>query len=367
MRRDPGLRDLVHLPGADLHLERLGLRTDDRGVQRLVHVRLGHGDVVVELPGHRAPQRVHDAEGGVAVLHVVHEHADGVEVVDLGELGALALHLLGDRVEVLRPPADLGVDRDLCELLAQDADGLVDEALARSSPVRQRLDQLAVLLGLEVLEGEVLELPLDLPHAQPMRQRRVDLHRLARDALLLLRRQVLERLHVVEPVGELDDHDPHVLGHGHEHLPDVLGLLLLHRPGAPELGQLRHAVHEAGDVPAEALLDLGDGVVGVLGNVVEQRRGQRLGVHLERGEVVGHRDRMGDVLLARAAELALVRGDGRVVGAADQGGVDVRPVAGGLRDDLVDGVIRAPAASPPRVIRCTTAAGEKRASCAMGA
>ena len=168
------------------------------------------------------------------------------------------------------------------------ADALVDEALARPAPVGEHLDELAVLVRLEVLEGEVLELPLDLPHAEPMRQRGVDLHRLARDALLLLGRQVLERAHVVEPVGELDDDDPHVLGHGHEHLPDVLGLLLLHRPGAAELGELRDPVDQARHLAAEPLLEVGERIVGVLGHVVQQRRRQRLGVHLQRGEVVGH-------------------------------------------------------------------------------
>jgi hypothetical protein len=53
---DARLRHLVHLVGPDLDLERLRLGADDRGVQALIHVRLGHGDVVVELARHRAPQ-----------------------------------------------------------------------------------------------------------------------------------------------------------------------------------------------------------------------------------------------------------------------------------------------------------------------
>ena len=171
-----------------------------------------------------------------------------------------------------------------------------------------------------------------------MRQRRVDLHRLAGDALLLLRWQVLERAHVVEPVGELDDDDAHVLGHGHEHLSDVLGLLLLHRPRTAELAQLRDAVDQARDFAAKSLLDLGDREVGVLRNVVQQGCGERLGVHLERGQVVRDSNRVGDVLLARAAQLALVGGDRRLVGSADQGLVDGRAVGRGLGHDLVDGV-----------------------------
>ena len=184
---------------------------------------------------------------------------------------------------------------------------LVDEALADLAAVGQHLDQLAIALRLEVLEREVFELPLDLPHPQPMGERGVDLHRLARDAGLLLRRQEAQGAHVVQPVGELDDDHPHVLGHGHEHLPDVLGLLLLHGPRGSELGELGHAVDQAADLAPEALLDLLDRHLGVFGNVVEEGGGEGLRIHLERGEVVGDLHRMLDVGLARCPQLPLVR------------------------------------------------------------
>ena len=37
---------------------------------------------------------------------------------------------------------------------------------------------------------------------------------------------VLERAHVVQPVGELDDDDPPIISHGNEHRAQVLDLLL---------------------------------------------------------------------------------------------------------------------------------------------
>ncbi len=98
---------------------------------------------------------------------------------------------------------------------------------------------------------------------------RVDLSRLAGDALLLGRGQRPEGAHVVEPVGELDEDDADVLGHGQEHLADVLGLLLLVGQRA-ELAELRDAVDEAGHVGAEVLLDIAQRVLGVLRDVVEQ-------------------------------------------------------------------------------------------------
>ena len=165
-------------------------------------------------------------------------------------------------------------------------------------------------------ERKVLELPLDLPDAEPVRQRRVDLHRLRRDPLLLLRRQRSQRAHVVEPVGELDEHDAEVLGHREEHLAEVLRLLLLVGMGA-ELGQLRHAVDEAGDLGPELLLDVGEAVLRVLGHVVQERRLDRDRVDAEVGEDLGRRDRVRHVGLARRPDLRAVGLHGEVNRALD--------------------------------------------------
>ena len=271
---DAELADTVHVVGPDLHLERLAVDGHDGGVEALVHVVLGHRDVVVELPGDGPPERVDDAERGVALAHVGDEHAQGVDVVDLAELGALAAHLLVDAVEVLRPAGELGLDARRLEGLVQLVHGSPHVRLAGLAMALELAGELPVGIRVEHLEGEVLELPLDLPDAQALCERRVDLGRLAGDALLLGGRQRPERAHVVEPVGQLDEDDADVLGHGQEHLADVLGLLLLVAQGA-ELTQLGDAAHEPADIRPEACLDVGERVLGVLGDVVQERGGDR--------------------------------------------------------------------------------------------
>jgi hypothetical protein len=51
VRRDARFRDPVHRLGADLDLHRQAVGADQRGVQRLVAVRLRDRDVVLELSG----------------------------------------------------------------------------------------------------------------------------------------------------------------------------------------------------------------------------------------------------------------------------------------------------------------------------
>jgi hypothetical protein len=174
VRRDPVLGQVVHLPGADLDLERPALGADHRRVQRLVHVELGHRHEVLEAPRERLPQRVDHADGAVAVLYRPDDDAHRGEVVDLVELAPLLGHLRVDRVEVLGAAGDLGVDAELLELLAHVRGGLVDVALAFGALLGDQSLDLVVLARVQGLERQVLELPLDRVDAEPVRDRRVD-------------------------------------------------------------------------------------------------------------------------------------------------------------------------------------------------
>jgi hypothetical protein len=128
----------------------------------------------------------------------------------------------------------------------------------------------------------------------------------------------------VEPVGELDDQDPEIEGHGHDHLADGLGL-----GGVAELHlvELGHPVDQVGDLVAEVGPGLLQGVAGVLHGVVEQGRDQGGGVHAELGQDGGHGHRVGDERLAAGPLLAPVLALGHLVGLVEQ--AHVGPGVGG--------------------------------------
>ena len=109
-----------------------------------------------------------------------------------------------------------------------------------------------------------------------------------------------DRAHVVQPVGQLDDQDPQVLGHRDEHLAHRGGLLRLLRVELDPL-ELGDAVDDRGDLGAELALDVGEGDLGVLHRVVEQGGGDRDLVEPELGDDPGHRERVVDVALAGLA------------------------------------------------------------------
>ena len=148
---------------------------------------------------------------------------------------------------MLRARRDLGRDVRLPQLLPEDLRGPVGLRLAVGPLVGDHRLDLRVLPRVERLEGEVLELPLERVDAEPVRERRVHLERLARLLPLLLLALVLDRPHVVEAVGELDEDDADVLRHRDDHLPVVLGLGLL-AALERDPGQLRDALDELRDL-----------------------------------------------------------------------------------------------------------------------
>ena len=104
-----------------------------------------------------------DAERRVTVADVVDEDPDRVDVVDLAELGGLALHLLVDAEDVFRAALQVGLDAGRLQLRLELRDRPLDVALAALAPRVEELGELAEPFRLEDLEREILELPLHLP------------------------------------------------------------------------------------------------------------------------------------------------------------------------------------------------------------
>ena len=141
-------------------------------------------------------------------------------------------------------------------------------------------------------ERQILQLPLDRGHTQPVCKRGNDFQCFAGFASLLLRRQEAHGPHVVQPIGHLDHQHPRVARHRGDHLADRLALGGAAQHHSVQFG---HPVDEMADLVAEVLRQGLQAVTGVLDGVMQQGGHQRGGVHAQLGENVGHRKRMGDV------------------------------------------------------------------------
>ncbi len=192
----------------------------------------------------------------------------------------------------------------------------------------------AVGFRIDVAEGELLQLLAHALHAHAPGERRIDLHRLLGDAQALVFRHMVERAHVVQAVGELDQKHAHVLRDRQQQLAQVLRLLGL-LGDEVELLELGQALDQLADVRAEQLVDLGPGGGGVLDRVVQQRDGDRRLVEVQIGEDGGDFERMREIGIAGGALLLAMLLHGIDIGLVEQRLVDVRVVALDALDELI--------------------------------
>ena len=150
-----------------------------------------------------------------------------------------------------------------------------------------------------------------------------DLPRLGGDPGALFRRQVLQRPHVVQPIRQLDDDDPRVLGDRQEQLAVVLDLFF--GGGAEgEVGDLGEPVDQAGHFGAELLGHVFPAHVGVFHDVVQQRRHDRGGIEKLTDQDGGHGNAVRDKLLPAHPLLAPVGARAVAERAVDQ--LEIEPV-----------------------------------------
>ncbi len=305
----------VHGAGADLHLERDALMADDCGVQALVAVGLGGGDIILEAVGQRVVHIVDEAQGAVALGQSIQNDADGIDIVDL--IKGFVLHdgLAVDAVDALDSPLDGGtLDAALFQPLLDDRRHAGQELIA--GPLAEHLADLLVAHRVEVVQAAVFQLFLHIQDAQTVGDGGIDLHGLPGLVPALLLRPGVAGAHIVEPVAELDDHDADIPAHGQQHLAQVLGLQLLDVREL-DLGQLGNTVHQQGHFLAKGGGQVGQRGGGILHHIVEQGGSDALTVHAEIQHQAGHGQRVADIRLTAAAADALVGLIRHVIGLLD--------------------------------------------------
>lgn len=253
----------------------------------------------------------------------------------------LVAHLLVDAVDRLLAAGDFGVDLRVRHRALHRLEDLADHFAAIASRGLHRLFERRVAMRIEVREAHVLQLAIRIVQAEAVRDRRIDVERLARDAAALLHRHRAERAHVVQAVGKLHEDHAHVARHREQHLAEILRLRLL---AAPEfhLVEFRQAVDELGDLRAEALGELALRHALVFHHVVQERGHDRLRVELPAGADLRDGYRMGDVGLAALAiltEVGLVAEVERGLDLFDFLGTEVIGKRGGQLRDGNDAVL----------------------------
>ena len=248
---------LVHGLGADLHLNRPARRVAHHGVQRLVAIGFGLGDVVVKLLGDRAEARVHPAQRRVAGRHIGNDDAQRADVIDPLKAQALAAHFFNNAVNVFRPPLHLRCNALPGQLGRQLCAQCLYRRFTFGTLLIQLLGHIVVGLRLQKTEGQVLHGPLHLPNPQPVGQRGKHIQRLLRQAgrhWQLARGKVAQGL---QARGQTQHHHPQVARKSQQHLAHALKLrglgMRLGRMAGGVLGNACHALqaHQLGGLQSQ--------------------------------------------------------------------------------------------------------------------
>mmetsp|Transcript_4077 Transcript_4077/g.7695 ORF Transcript_4077/g.7695 Transcript_4077/m.7695 type:complete len:200 (-) Transcript_4077:46-645(-) len=153
---------------------------------------------------------------------------------------------------------------------------------------------------------------------QSMRQRSINVHSLLGNFPLLFGSHILQRPHVVSPIGQFHEHYSDIPGHGQNQFPVVFRLEFFGRREG-KTSHLGHSVDQAGYLFSEFDGYVREGDGGVFDGVVEEGGDEGGEIQFHVGDDVGHAERMGYVGLAGFSTLASVGRFRVVVGSLEEG------------------------------------------------
>ena len=215
---------VVHGLSANLDLERPTLFVAHHGVQRLVTVGFGLGDVVVKLFGHRQKTGVHMGQRGITGVDTVHHHPQRTDVEHTIKVKRLATHFFDDAVDVFGATRHLCFDAQLVEVLLQTQPDLFHMGFALDAFFIQHARHLFVGVGLQKAEGQVFHFPLDLPNAQAVGQGGKHMQRFGRNGATGVALDGSKVAQGLQAGCQPQHHHPHVAGKRQKHFAHVLGL-----------------------------------------------------------------------------------------------------------------------------------------------
>ena len=214
----------------------------------------------------------------------------------------LVAHLAIHAIQGFLAAINTGFDTVAAQPVFNRVQNLADQFAPVAPRRTHRLGESAVPQRQHVRERQILQFTINVVETQAVRDRHIDFQCLACDAPAFLGRHRVQRAHIVQTVGELDENDAHVAGHGQQHFAEILGLLL-DLTLEFDLVEFGQTINQCCDWGAKALDQFIFLDVLILHHVVEQRRHDGLCVELPIGTDFGHGDGVRDIRLAGFAHL----------------------------------------------------------------
>ena len=271
------LSDIIHALTANLHLYPLTMSAHERHMQCLVTISFGLVHPIAEavrMTTIELRESNIDIEALIGLFFGVvrfEDDAYGKDIKYLIESKVLGLHLTPYRIGRLDTSRERILHAHLIKLGLDGCGKVCKEFLAFSLCDGKFFLYRCILLRVLILEAEILELHLNLVQSETIGDGSIDIERLASNLVLLVGSQVLERTHIVQAVGNLNEDDADILRHGKEQLLEVLGLRrsLITEDTTRDLSE---SINDLRHLRAKEVRDILDGILGILDHIVQQCR-----------------------------------------------------------------------------------------------
>jgi len=273
VRGDPLAGCPVHFFGSNLDFERASAFEHHGGVNGLVHIEFGRGDVVFESTALRRPGMVYHSERVVAAADGLGDDPDGEHIEDFVVGFALCVHLSINSVQVLRATNDVRAYFSFLKRFFNERDFPLEQGFTLAAFHCHELGDFFVFLRVEMVEGVIFHFPLPVRQSESIGHWHVDVERFLADAFDFILWQVFNGAHIVQSIRYLDQDNPDIFCGGDEHFSKILGLFLFACGGNVRQMQgsdLGNAVNQGGDIFPEFFDELFVGHGGVFEDIVQE-------------------------------------------------------------------------------------------------
>ena len=144
-------------------------------MQGLIHVCLGHGNIVLKPHGQRTPYGMHCSKHCITISHRGHDDAHGNDIIEFFKGFGLGLHLFIDGVNMLGPPFNFRRNAQRRYFFLEHSDDACNIFLSLFARRIQLMGHIEICFRIQVFERQILKLPFKCADAQPICQRSIDL------------------------------------------------------------------------------------------------------------------------------------------------------------------------------------------------
>ena len=280
-------------------------------MKRLVHIRLGHRNVILESSGKRLPHCMDRAQYRIAILDGIYYYPDSGKVVYLLKRFAF-LHFAPDAVKMLGSAVYISFYAQFVEHLFKIHGNRFNQFLSFDLGRSDLFGDHIVVFGMQISETEVFEFAFYAGDTQTRRYRSVYLQRFGRDPLTVFLLTVRKRTHIMQSVRQFYNYNADIVAHREEHPSQVFSLRFLARFEV-ELVQLSHAVNKHDYAVTEFVFYLFFRYPRIFYDVVQKRRDYRIAVKPQIYQYGSNCYGMDEILLARMSELTFMRSFRKVI------------------------------------------------------